>query len=250
MTNFTRYIAHILTRLQSIALWLLLPALVIAAFFIAQAPQDYQQHELVKLLYLHVPCAWLSLQCYAVMCLAALLFLFSNHSFYGAALKAMAPIGAFFTLLTLICGSLWGAKTWGSWWEWDARLVSELILFFIYCAISALSNSFRQDEKADYACSILTLIGSINLPIIKFSTQWWHSLHQNSTIHLLGHSSLAPGMMHALLSMLASFNLIAIILYSLALQIELLTRAYKKRAQIRLRLSYKREQKYARQAKQ
>lgn len=242
MTKLPRYFRQAVLPVQLVSLWLFGLSLPVSIFFIIKAVPDYQQHDLVKILYLHVPCAWLSLQCYVVMCAAALLFLFYNHSFYGAALKAMPAIGALFTMLTLICGSLWGAKSWGSWWEWDARLVSELILFFIYCAIIILSNSFKETEKSDYACAILTLVGGVNLPVIKFSTQWWHSLHQGSTIHLVGPSSLAPSMMHALLSMLVSLSCLAALLYSLSLQIELLTRANRQRIYIRLRLNYKKAQ--------
>lgn len=224
--------------LTKICLILSLCLLIIAALYIYISPLDYQQAILVKLLYLHVPCAWLSLFCYMCMSLFALLFILNNNNIFGAMLKVMAPIGANFTALTLICGSLWGAKAWGSWWVWDARLVSELLLLFIYLGIIALRNNFNEQHKADLACAILCLLGSINLPIIKFSIIWWNSLHQGASINLTN-NNIHPLMLKALISSALALFCFMLTIFFLELRLELLDRANSLRKLKLMRIIYK-----------
>lgn len=211
----------------------------IAFFYIKNSPLDYQQGVLVKILYLHVPCAWLSLLCYIIMTGNALAFLTTNKKIFGAALISMAPIGANFTALTLICGSIWGSKSWGTWWAWDARLVSELLLLFIYLAIIALHKNFNETRKADFAASILCLLGSINIPIIKFSVIWWNSLHQNASLTLSNAHNIAPLMLKALFSSALALSFFMLTIFLVNLKLELLTRAIATRKHHLSRLNYK-----------
>lgn len=230
-----------LAIMPKLTLYLIILSIIsffIALFYIGTSPLDYQQGILVKILYLHVPCAWLSLLCYVAMAFFALAFLFTNNSFYGSALISMAPIGANFTALTLFCGAVWGSKSWGTWWAWDARLISELLLLFIYLAIIALHKNFNETQQADFAASILCLLGSINIPIIKFSVIWWNSLHQNATI-TMANNNIDALMLKALFSSAIFLCFTMSILFLLNLKLELLKRAIKLREQQKVRLLYK-----------
>lgn len=210
----------------------------ISVIYINRSPLDYQQGVLVKILYLHVPCAWLSLLCYASMTIFALGVLITNNFICAAALRVMAPIGANFTALTLICGSLWGAKSWGIWWAWDARLVSELLLLFIYLSIIALHKNFTEQNTADFAASVLCLLGSINLPIIKFSIKWWNSLHQGATISWNNANNIDPLMLKALLNCSLTLLFFMVALFLLKLKLEFLGRTVELRKRRLLRLNY------------
>lgn len=166
-------------------------------FFVWHSPHDYQQKISVKIMYIHVPCAWIALFCYGIMTFSALCYLYTkNYNFY-LLLKCCAPLGAVFTISALISGALWGQLSWGTWWEWDARLTSFLILCFLYLLIIALGNAFSNSKRGASIQSILTLFGSINLPIIKFSVSWWNTLHQSDsffkkTSPAIDHSMLFP----------------------------------------------------------
>ena len=149
------------------------------------SPPDYLQGQTVRIMYIHVPSAWLSLGIYSLMAVCSFISIIWKHTLADIIARSAAPIGATFTLLTLITGSIWGKPTWGTWWVWDARLTSELILFFIYCGHILISNSFDDTRKGDRAASILTLIGIINLPVIKWSVDWWNTLHQPASISKL-----------------------------------------------------------------
>ena len=165
--------------------WLSLVAVIVLAcglFMVMRSPDDYQQGMTVRIMYLHVPFAWLSMCCYTLMSVSALGTLVWRHPLADVSLKSAAPIGATFTALALVTGSLWGRPTWGTWWEWDARLTSVLVLFLIYLAIIALSRAFDDATKGAKAAAILTLVGFINIPIIKFSVEWWNTLL--SLIHI------------------------------------------------------------------
>ncbi|MDB5508640.1 MAG: ccmC [Hyphomicrobiales bacterium] len=192
------------------------------AFF--SAPPDYQQGQTVRIMYIHVPAAWLSMFCYAAMTASALGTLVWRHPLADAAQKAAAPIGAVFTFICLVTGSLWGKPMWGTWWVWDARLTSVLILFVIYLGLIALWRTIEDPSRAARAAAILTLVGVVNLPIIKFSVDWWNTLHQPASVFRLGGPTIAPSMLWPLLVMALAFTLIFTTLHLLATRNEILRR--------------------------
>ena len=146
------------------------------------SPPDYQQSDTVRIMYVHVPAAWVSLMCYSSLAVAGFIFLIWKHLLAGFYIRAACGVGAGFTAICLVTGSLWGARMWGTWWAWDARLISMLILFFLFLGIIALKDAFNDKEKGMTACSWLAIIGSVNLPIIKYSVEWWNTLHQPASI--------------------------------------------------------------------
>ncbi|MBI1340749.1 heme transporter HemC [bacterium] len=145
------------------------------------APSDYRQGDAARIMFVHVPSAWLSMGVFAFMAGASFVSLVWRHALADVAAKSAAPIGAAFTLLCLVTGSIWGRPIWGTWWEWDGRMTSVLVLFFIYLGYIAVWASMETQEKAARAAAILCLVGVINLPIIKFSVDWWNTLHQPAT---------------------------------------------------------------------
>ena len=151
-------------------------------FSFFKSPPDYLQGETVRIMYIHVPCAWLSLMIYSIMAICSFISIVFKHTLADIISRSCAPIGVCFTLATLVTGSIWGKPTWGTWWVWDARLTSELILLFIYIGHILISNAYDNKKKGDKYASILTLIGIINLPIIKWSVDWWNTLHQTASI--------------------------------------------------------------------
>ncbi|MBN8608034.1 MAG: heme ABC transporter permease [Caulobacterales bacterium] len=169
------------------------------------SPADYQQGETVRIMYLHVPTAWWSMGIYAFMGAASFVGLVWRHALADVAARAAAPIGATFAAVCLITGSLWGAPTWGTWWEWDGRLTSMLALFVIYLGYIALWSAIEDEEKAARLAAILCLVGLVNLPIIKFSVDWWSTLHQPASIMRAGGSSIDPSMMGPLFAMAGGF---------------------------------------------
>lgn len=146
------------------------------------APEDYQQGDTVRIMFIHVPAAWLSMFVYACLGGASFLALVFRHALADAAAKSAAPLGAAFTVITLITGALWGKPMWGAWWVWDARLTSVLVLFLLYLAYMALRSAIDDEAKAARAAAILALVGLINLPIIHYSVEWWNSLHQGASV--------------------------------------------------------------------
>jgi heme exporter protein C len=158
------------------------------------APADYQQGNSFRIFYLHVPTAILSLSIYIAMASAALTGLVWQFKLADAAAAAIAPVGATFTAIALITGSAWGKPTWGTWWVWDARMTTELILLFLYLGVIALHNAFEDKTMAGKAAGILALVGVINIPVIKYSVEWWNTLHQGSTVSKLGAPSMASDM--------------------------------------------------------
>jgi heme exporter protein C len=187
------------------------------------APADYQQGETVKIMYLHVPAAWLGMMAWAVMSVAALGTLVWRHPLADVAAKAAAPIGAAFTLLCLVTGSLWGRPEWGTYWVWDARLTSELVLFLLYLGVIALWRTVEDPSRAARAAAILTLVGAVDLPIIKFSVDWWNTLHQGASFSLTG-STIYPTMLIPLLVMAVAFTLLFVTLQLAAMRNEILRR--------------------------
>jgi heme exporter protein C len=206
--------------------WLGGATVIAFAFGINQvigAPADYQQGETVKIMYLHVPSAWLGMMGWAVMSVAALGTLVWRHPLADVAAKAAAPIGAAFTLLCLVTGSLWGRPEWGTYWVWDARLTSELVLLLLYLGVIALWHTVEDPSRAARAAAILTLVGAVDLPIIKFSVDWWNTLHQGASFGLTG-STIYPTIFVPLLIMAVAFTLLFVTLHLAAMRNEILRR--------------------------
>ena len=169
------------------------------------SPIDYQQFDAVRIMYVHVPAAWMALMIYSMMAISNLSgFVWKNPFSYLIA-KSIAPIGAMFTAITLITGSIWGKPIWGTWWVWDARLTSVLILFFLYIGYIILVNSFDDISKGEKIAAIISVVGFINIPIIKFSVEFWNSLHQPASILRSKGIAIAPEMLKPLLLMFAAF---------------------------------------------
>jgi heme exporter protein C len=207
--------------------WLGGVALIVFAFGINQimaAPNDYQQGATVKIMYLHVPSAWLGMMCWGLMTVAALGTLVWRHPLADVMAKAAAPIGAAFTLLCLVTGSLWGRPEWGTYWVWDARLTSELILFLLYLGVIALWRTVEDPSRAARAVAILTLVGALDLPIIKFSVDWWNTLHQGSSIFRVGGSTIYPTILLPLFIMAVASTLLFFTLLLAAMRNEILRR--------------------------
>jgi len=163
------------------------------------SPPDYQQGETVRIMYIHVPSAWMAMFIYAVMAGASGVTLIWRHPVAELAAKASAPVGAAFTIICLVTGSLWGKPMWGTWWVWDARLTSMLILFFLYLGYIALWEAFDDPARAGRAAAILALVGAINLPIIKFSVDWWNTLHQPASVLTLEGPKIHPDILWPLI---------------------------------------------------
>jgi heme exporter protein C len=188
------------------------------------APDDYQQGATVKIMFIHVPSAWLGMFGWAVMSTAALGTLVWRHPLADVAAKAAAPIGAAFTFLCLVTGSLWGRPMWGTYWVWDARLTSVLILFLMYLGVVALWRTVEDPSRAARAAAVLTLVGAINIPIIKFSVDWWNTLHQGASVLRLGGSTIDHSILVPLLVMAIAFTLLFAALHIAAMRNEILRR--------------------------
>ena len=200
-------VLHLVPRLTP---WLcgVTTILVLAGLYLALfgSPPDYQQGESVRIMYVHVPSAWMGLFCYSCMAAAAAVGLIWRIPVAELTAKATAPIGACFTFLALVTGSLWGKPMWGTWWVWDARLTSVLVLFFLYLGYIALVNAFDDPGRGMRAASILALIGFVNVPIIKFSVDWWNTLHQPASLLRREGPAIDPSMLAPLLVMALAFT--------------------------------------------
>ncbi|WP_075214195.1 heme ABC transporter permease [Mongoliimonas terrestris] len=190
----------------------------------AQSPADYQQGETVKIMYIHVPAAWLSMFTYGLMTVSALGTLVWRHPLADVSAKAAAPIGAAFTFLALVTGSLWGKPMWGTWWVWDARLTSVLVLFIMYLGLIALWRTIEDPSRAARPAAVLILVGSVNLPIIKFSVDWWNTLHQPASVFRMDGPTIDGSMLTPLLVMALAFTLLMLTLHLLAMRNEVLRR--------------------------
>jgi len=188
------------------------------------APDDYQQGATVKIMFIHVPSAWLGMFGWTLMSIAALGTLVWRHPLADVAAKAAAPIGAAFAFLCLVTGSLWGRPMWGTYWVWDARLTSVLVLFLMYLGVMALWRTVEDPSRAGRAAAILTLVGAINLPIIKFSVVWWNTLHQPASVFRLGGPSIDPSILYPLLVNAVAFTLLFVTLHLAAMRNEILRR--------------------------
>ena len=172
------------------------------------APPDYQQGESVRIMFIHVPAAWMALSAYLFIAVASAVALVWRHPLAEIAAQAAAPVGAAFTLICLATGSLWVRPMWGAWWVWDARLTSVLVLFFLYLGYIALVNAFDDQSRGARAGSLLAIVGVVNLPIIKFSVDWWNTLHQPASVMRLGGPRIDISLLLPLLVMALGFTLL------------------------------------------
>lgn len=168
------------------------------------APADYQQGDAYRIIFIHVPSAWMSLSVYATMAVSAFVAIVWRIKLAEIVVTESAVIGAAFTFITLLTGSLWGRPMWGTWWTWDARLTSELVMLFLYLGVIALSQAFDDYRQGARAAAFLTLIGAVNVPIVHFSVNWWNTLHQGSTIRMFGPSHIASSMLWPVLTMVVA----------------------------------------------
>ncbi|MBO6539933.1 MAG: heme ABC transporter permease [Rhizobiaceae bacterium] len=220
LANPTRFIA-LADRLVP---WLGgLAALVIAVglWMGFNAPEDYQQGITVRIMYIHVPFAWLAMFIYTAMAAAAFGTLVWRHPLADVSLKAAAPIGAVFTALALITGSVWGKPMWGTWWVWDGRLTSVFVLFLMYLGLIALTRALDDPTRSARAAAVLTLVGVINIPIIKFSVEWWNTLHQPASVVRLDGPTIHPSLLWPLLISALGFTLLYATLHLMAMRTEI-----------------------------
>ena len=219
--RFKRLSAALRPWALGIALLTLLGGLWLALF---DSPPDYQQGETVRIMYIHVPSAWMAMMVYSTMAVGSAVGLVWKHPVAELYTKAAAPLGAGFTALCLLSGSLWGQPMWGTWWVWDARLTSVLILFFIYLGYIVLVSAFDDPQRGLKAGAVLTLVGAVNLPIIKFSVDWWNTLHQPASVIRLGGAALDPSMLWPLLIMAVAFTALFVWLVLLRTETEIAER--------------------------
>ncbi len=191
--------------------WLGMFALALGLYTgLLTSPPDYQQGETVRIMYIHVPAAWMALGIYSFLALSGVSYLIWKNPLSDTLAHAIAPVGALFTLTCLITGSLWGKPIWGTWWVWDARLTSMLVLFIMYLGYILLEGAFSSDERNATARSVLAIAGAINLPIIKFSVEWWNTLHQPASILRTEGIAIHPSMQLPLFSMLLAYALLTL----------------------------------------
>ena len=196
-SKITKYILFLFIIVLSIGL--------VEALFLS--PEDYIQSHSVRIMYVHVPSAWIALGIFSLIALLSIIsFIFKNKNFSIIA-KSLAPSGFVFNIIALITGSIWGKPTWGTWWAWDARITSMLILLLFYAMYILAWRIFNEREKVTKITSIIAILGAINVPIIKFSVDWWSTLHQNSSINILSESTIHPSMLLPLLIIPAAFSL-------------------------------------------
>lgn len=214
-----------LARIVQPWLWLLFALTLALGLYGAwfAAPADYQQGETVRIMYIHVPAAWMSMFVYATMALAAFIALVWRHGLAEIALVASVPIGASFTFVALVTGSLWGKPMWGTWWEWDGRMTSVLILFFLYLAIIATARGFDDPGKGRRIAAILTLLGAALLPVIKYSVDWWETLHQPASVFRADGPTIDWSMLWPLLVMAFAAQLLYVSLLLMRMRVEVLT---------------------------
>jgi heme exporter protein C len=223
---FLRLTAALRPWALGVALLTLVAGLWLALF---DSPPDYQQGETVRIMYIHVPSAWMAMMVYATMAVASAVGLVWQHPVAELYTKAAAPLGAGFTALCLLSGALWGQPMWGTWWVWDARLTSVLILFFVYLGYIVLVSAFDDPQRGLKAGAVLTLVGAVNLPIIKFSVDWWNTLHQPASVMKLGASTLDPSMLWPLLLMAVAFTALFVWLALLRTETEIVERRIRAR---------------------
>ncbi|MBM3543651.1 MAG: heme ABC transporter permease [Alphaproteobacteria bacterium] len=220
-TRFLALVERLVPWLAGTTIIMLAVGLYLALFV---APPDYQQGETVRIMFVHVPAAWLAMGGYALIAIASLGTLIWRHPLADVAAKAAAPIGATFTFIALVTGSLWGKPMWGTYWVWDARLTSVLVLFLLYLGLIALWQAIEEPGRAGRAAAILALVGAVNLPIIKFSVDWWNTLHQPASVLRAGGPTIDPSLLTPLFVMAIAFALLFATLHLIAMRAEILRR--------------------------
>ena len=204
--NPTRFL-RLTSKLQPIAMVVTLITMGAGLYYsLFQSPPDYQQSETVRMMYVHVPAAWMAMFCYVALAASSAVALIWRHMVADIVAKSTAPIGACFTFLALATGSLWGKPMWGTWWVWDARLTSVLILFFLYLGYMVLYNAFDEPTRGARAAAILAIVGVINVPIIKFSVDWWNTLHQPASVVKMDGPAIHSSMLTPLLLMAVGYT--------------------------------------------
>ena len=220
LANPTRFVGFA----NAVVPWLaVLTAIVLALglWMAFAAPEDYQQGITVRIMYIHVPFAWLAMMCYSIMSVSAVGTLVWRHPLADVSLKAAAPIGATFTALCLVTGSIWGKPMWGTWWVWDARLTSVFVLFLMYLGLIALTRALDDPGRSARAAAIVTLVGFVNIPIIKFSVDWWNTLHQPASVMRLDGPTVHSSMLWPLLTCALGFSLLFFTLHLMAMRTEI-----------------------------
>lgn len=191
---------------------------------LAFAPADFRQGNSYRIIYIHVPAAFLALAGYYIMAISGAIGLIWKMKLPFMVMRSAAPIGAILTFVSLVTGSIWGKPTWGTWWEWDARITSMLILFFLYLGMIALQQAFQSRDAADKAGAVLALVGTVNIPIIYKSVDWWYTLHQPASIKFIGKSTIDPSMLYPLLVMVIGFYALYALVLLLYTRVEILRR--------------------------
>lgn len=218
---FLGWSRHLVVPLVVLTLGLMAWGLYLSFF---ASPADYQMGDTVRMMYVHVPAAWLSQFCYSIMFASALGTLVWRHPMADVSQKAAAPLGAAFTAIALFTGSMWGRPTWGTFWEWDGRMTSTLVLLFIYLGIIALWRAFDDQLKAARFVAVVTLVGAINIPVIKFSVDWWQTLHQPASVIRLDGPTIDPAILTPLLVMTAAFSVLFLTLHLARMRTEIVKR--------------------------
>ena len=204
--NPTRFL-RLTSKLQPIAMVVTIICMGAGLYYsLFQSPPDYQQSETVRMMYVHVPAAWMAMFCYVALAASSAVALIWRHMVADIVAKSTAPIGACFPFLALATGSLWGKPMWGTWWVWDARLTSVLILVFLYLGYMVLYNAFDEPTRGARAAAILSIVGVINVPIIKFSVDWWNTLHQPASVVKLDGPAIHPSMLTPLMLMAVGYT--------------------------------------------
>ena len=216
-TRFTALVGRLLPWLYGAAVLVLAYGLYLSF----AAPEDYQQGITVRIMYIHVPFAWLSMMCYSLMAVSALGTLVWRHPLADVSVKAAAPIGATFTALALLTGSIWGKPMWGTWWVWDGRLTSVFVLFLLYLGIIALTRALDDPARSARAAAVIVLIGFLNIPIIKFSVDWWATLHQPASVFRLDGPTIHPSLLWPLMVMALGFTILFFALHLNAMRTEI-----------------------------
>ena len=210
-------------KIQPYILLIAITTLISGLYFgLFDSPKDYQQGDAVRIMYVHVPSAWLASFLYFSLAISCVFYLVWKHPLADLVSSSIAPIGALFSALTLVTGSLWGKPMWGTWWVWDARLTSMLVLFFFYLGYILLSNSFERKIDGSKTASVLAIVGLINLPIVKFSVDWWHTLHQPASIIKIGGPSIDDKMMLPLILMIFALSFFSLYLIILKVKTKLI----------------------------
>lgn len=200
----------------------LLAAGIYVGLFVA--PPDYQQGDTVRIMFVHVPAAWIAMMAYGLMAAASAVGLIYRHPLADIAARSAAPLGALFTALALVTGSLWGRPMWGAFWVWDARLTSFLILFFLYLGYIALWNAIEDEVRAGRAAAVLALVGAVDLVIVKYSVDWWNTLHQGESIFRTGGPLIAPIFLWPLFLMMGGYTLLFVLLWIVRIRTEIISR--------------------------